>query len=62
MNLQENQGEMMVVSSQKEERFVLQWVFFTFAWGKKKCGKKKRVRVCNMLLPLKCKHFRGLIL
>jgi hypothetical protein len=24
--LQENQGEMMVVSSQKEEGFVLQWV------------------------------------
>jgi hypothetical protein len=24
--------------------------------------KRKRVRVCNMLLPLKCKHFPGLIL
>lgn len=39
-NLQENQGEMMVVSSQKEEGFVLQWVF-PFAQGKKKCKKKK---------------------
>lgn len=55
-NLQENQGEMMVVSSPKEEGFVLQWVF-PFARGK-----KKRVKVCNMLLPLKCKHFPGLIL